>query len=447
MLHAFHMNLWIGSNLPVRFAAATACHNEKTISMAGTWDLSQPCATSNVRPTYLILFERPQYLKRSGHSNRNDDFNILKCHEGYEAQPEDRAPWPIGAPTSTSIQMSHTQITDQWGERRGKTSCVDDWPSEISEICFPVFHSCSRFSSRRTPWHYGFRRLISGQNFSWKTFSSNRELFWVHISFTGFETGPLLCLPVTQSSLGRLLASFPLVENLFQASNFHFSLRFGHVELCSWRDFGSFHGKWHCCSANCRRWTKRKQQDVEILDFLKLWTCWELFGCCLRLKTCAPKPPLLHSKEIVVPVTEWRQYEMLLFGYCLIPRGRFPIHVGWFPNHPFWDSETSLVSRWHAEVVLHWSLQSVFMFCFCIFWGNGIMPATQELGVLDLWRRTCWHSWTYRILKLYGWQEHTQSNDNDPEVGRLRKLDVNEDEGWYFLRSPVAALAFWLQSS
>ena len=44
--------LWIGSKLPVRFAAATACHNGKTISMAGTWDLSQPCATSNVRPTY-----------------------------------------------------------------------------------------------------------------------------------------------------------------------------------------------------------------------------------------------------------------------------------------------------------------------------------------------------------------------------------------------------------
>ena len=25
---------------------------------------------------------------------------------------------------------------------------------------------------------------------------------------------------------------------------------------------------------------------------------------CLRLKTCAPKPPLLHSKEVVVPVPE-----------------------------------------------------------------------------------------------------------------------------------------------
>jgi hypothetical protein len=34
--------------------------------------------------------------------------------------------------------------------------------------------------------------------------------------------------------------SFSLVEELFQASNFHFSLRFRHVELCSWRDFGSF---------------------------------------------------------------------------------------------------------------------------------------------------------------------------------------------------------------
>jgi hypothetical protein len=152
-------------------------------------------------------------------------------------------------------------------------------------------------------------------------------------------------------------------------------------------------------------------------------------------------------KEVVVPVTEWRQYEMLLFDSCVIPVVWFPIHVGRFPNHPFLDSEAFLVSQWNAaEVVLRWC-QSVFMFCSCIFRGNDIMPTTQELGVLDLWRRTCWHSWTYIILKLYGWQEHTQSNDNDPEVGRLRKLDVNEDEGWYFLRSPVAALAFWLQSS
>ena len=58
-------------------------------------------------------------------------------------------------------------------------------------------------------------------------------------------------------------------------SNFHFSLRFRHVELCSWRDFGSLLEKmtwWHGCSASCRRWTKRKQQDVEILDFQNLWT-------------------------------------------------------------------------------------------------------------------------------------------------------------------------------
>ena len=313
MLHAFHMNLWIGSKLPVRFAAA-ACHNETTISMAGTWDLSQPCACSNVRPTYLILFERPQYLKRSGHSNRNDDFNILKC---YEAQPEDRAPWPIGAPTSTSTDV--VPYTDHRSINEGK-----DGERQLCRwlTIWNLLFSCPQlFSSRRTPWHYGFRWLISGQNFSWKTFSSNWELFWVHISFTGFETGPLLYLPVTQSSLGRLLASFPLVENLFQASNFHFSLRFGHVELCSWRDFGSFHGKWHCCSANCRRWTKRKQQDVEILDFLKLWTSGN-YGCCLRLKTCAPKPPFLHSKEIVVPVTECS-----MKCYCLI--------LVWFPSFGF----------------------------------------------------------------------------------------------------------------
>ena len=64
-------------------------------------------------------------------------------------------------------------------------------------------------------------------------------------------------------------------------SNFHFSLRFRHVELCSWRDFGSFLGKmtwWHGCSASCRRWTKRKQENVEILDFQNqdgnIWELW-----------------------------------------------------------------------------------------------------------------------------------------------------------------------------
>ena len=62
---------------------------------------------------------------------------------GLSLWPEDWAdPWPIGAPTSTSM-LSHTQITDQW-----VNSCVDDWPSEISEIsCFPV-HSCSRVAGR-----------------------------------------------------------------------------------------------------------------------------------------------------------------------------------------------------------------------------------------------------------------------------------------------------------
>ena len=153
--------------------------------------------------------------------------------------------------------------------------CVDDGRSPWS-----LQFSCPQlgFSScRRTPWHHGFWRLISGQISPWKTFSSNRELFWVHTSCTGFETAPLPCLPVTR----RLLPSFSLVEELFQSSNFHFSLRFRHVELCSWRDFGSFLGKmtwWHGCSASCRRWTKRKQENVEILDFQNqdgnIWELW-----------------------------------------------------------------------------------------------------------------------------------------------------------------------------
>ena len=141
--------------------------------------------------------------------------------------------------------------------------------------CLPQLFSVS--SCRRTPWHYGFWRLISGQISPWKTFSSNRELFWVHISFTGFETGPLLYLPVTQSSLGRLLASFPLVENLFQASNFHFSLRFGHVELCSWRDFGSFLEKMtllFCKLTQADQVETARCWDLRLSKSVNIWELW-----------------------------------------------------------------------------------------------------------------------------------------------------------------------------
>ena len=142
---------------------------------------------------------------------------------------------------------------------------------------------------------------------------------------------------------------------------------------------------------------------------------------------------------------------MLLFDSCLIPVVWFPIRVGWFPNHPFWDSETSLVSRWHAtEVVLHWCLQSVFMFCFCIFWGNGILPATQELGVLGLWDaehvdipgqnpENVWVTGAHSV----NWQR--PGSWEAQEIGR-QLLNMNKG-CWYFLRSPVAALALCLQSS
>ena len=278
MLRVFPMNPFFakhGSNLQ----SDPGCNSLSAQLSRFQWQekytyLSHPTdsATSNVRPT-------------------------IWTHLAYctSKDPVDQCrSWPGPLPPISPHIWDSTQINE------GIHCCVDDWPSPWSLLV-----SCPQlgFSSRRTPWHHGFWRLISGHISPWKTFSSNRELFWVRISFTTFEAGPLLCLPVTQSSLGRLLAWFPLVENLVQDSNFHFSLRFGHVELCSWRDFGSFHGKWHGCSASCRRWTKRKQQDVEILDFLKLWTSGNC-GCCLRLKTCAPKPPLLHSKEIVAPVSE-----------------------------------------------------------------------------------------------------------------------------------------------
>ena len=149
---------------------------------------------------------------------------------------------------------------------------------------------------------------------------------------------------------------------------------------------------------------------------------------CLWLKKSAPRPPLLHSKEVVAPVSECS-----MKCYCLVivwfPSFGFPIHAGWFPNHPFWDSETSLVSRWHAtEVVLH-----VLLLHFLREWHYAGHPGARCLGSLTQNMLTFldipWHI----ILKLCG-QEHTQSIDSDPEVGRLRKLDVN------FWRRRVLAL-------
>ena len=58
--------------------------------------------------------------------------------------PEDRAPWPIGAITSTSTDVIpiHRSQIKQWGDN----CCVDDWPSELS--CFPVFQRGSRVAGR-----------------------------------------------------------------------------------------------------------------------------------------------------------------------------------------------------------------------------------------------------------------------------------------------------------
>jgi len=104
---------------------------------------------------------------------------------------------------------------------------------------------------------------------------------------------------------------------------------------------------------------------------------------CLRLKTCAPKPPLLHRKEVVVPVTEWRQYEMLLFDSCLIPVVWFPIHVGRFPNHPFLHSEASLVSQRRSRAALVFAkCIHVLLLHFLREWYYADHPGARCLGSL-----------------------------------------------------------------
>ena len=89
-------------------------------------------------------------------------------------------------------------------------------------------------------------------------------------------------------------------------------------------------------------------------------------------------------KEVVVPVTEWRQYEMLLFDSCVIPVVWFPIHVGRFPNHPFLHSEASLVSqrsRSRAALVFAKCIH-VLLLHFLREWHYADHPGAQCLGSL-----------------------------------------------------------------
>ena len=132
------------------------------------------------------------------------------------------------------------------------------------------------------------------------------------------------------------------------------------------------------------------------------------------------------------------QYELLLFDNCLIPRGRFPIRVGWFPNHPFWDSETSLV--YGFQVTRNRSRAS----CFASAFSEGMalcqpprssvswIFAAEHVDIPAQNPEAVWMTGAHPVK----WQR--PGSWEAQEIGRQLLL-LKMDKGWYFLRSPVAA--------
>ena len=107
---------------------------------------------------------------------------------------------------------------NQWGERRGKTIGM------IDHLNSPVFLSTAGVLQL---WQDALALWVQAAHLRPEFFMENLLIklgtvlgSYFFYNDKGFETGPLLCLPVTQSSLGRLLASFPLVENLFKLQIF-----------------------------------------------------------------------------------------------------------------------------------------------------------------------------------------------------------------------------------
>ena len=125
---------------------------------------------------------------------------------------------------------------------------------------------------------------------------------------------------------------------------------------------------------------------------------------------------------------------MLLFGYCLIP-------VVWFSDSRRLVTESSVLgfrNLFGFQVTRNRS-RAALVFAKCIHvlllhflreWHYADHPGAGCLGSLQ----QNMLKFLDRIMKLRGWQEHTQSIDSDPEVGKLRKLDVN------FWRRRVLAL-------
>jgi len=111
------------------------------------------------------------------------------------------------------------------------------------------------------------------------------DLWWTQI-----QQGLLLDLPATSfwdcafalsvSQLhSRLWVDSFLRFHWFQASKFHFSLRFRHVELCSWRDFGSFLEKMTLTLLFCKlpqadQVETARCWDLRLSKSVNIWELW-----------------------------------------------------------------------------------------------------------------------------------------------------------------------------
>ena len=147
---------------------------------------------------------------------------------------------------------------------------------------------------------------------------------------------------------------------------------------------------------------------------------------------------LIHGVKAVWDVIVWFLFDS---------RGRFPIHVGWFLNHPFLDSEASLVSQRRSRAALVFAkCIHVLLLHFLREWHYADHPGARCLGsltqimltFLDIYNpETVWVTGAHPVK----WQR-PGSWEAQEIGGQLLKMG----EGWHFLiRSSVAALAFWLR--
>ena len=278
--------------------------------------------------------------------------------------------------STTSTYMG--QYTDQWGEHH---SCVDDGPSEVS--CFPVHSWGSRVAGRLGIMGSGGSsqaRFLHGKP-SHQTGNCFGFILPVQVSFVFTGWGAVssfkFSLQPEVSTCWTLLMAwlweFPWEDDMMTWL-FCKLPQVNQVETAKCRDLRLSKSRWEHLGTVVARFVA--------CGMICLTPLAPRFDC-LRLKTCAPKPPLLHRKEVVVPVTEWRQYEMLLFDSCLIPVVWFPIHVGRFPNHPFLHSEASLVSQRRSRAALVFAkCIHVLLLHFLREWYYADHPGARCLGSL-----------------------------------------------------------------